>query len=302
MGIESPSEDAHRFDPHAAGTTWALLYYPTQASPADPTLRMKPTLADRAYGVYFFRNRWEDGDDVLVSITADQKHHPKAWDQPEAMQIQAIAFGEPFIGGPAKQRERRFFSTLAVDGKTHAGLDAVEANGKTLAWEPARTGGHVVVAGAEQYRQIGVDHVTRQLMVDFEGADRSIMLATVDRIQSTQAHRYAWQANLGDDRSDGNFTVDAGRESDHPAVTVRAESGAYLKAWVITPDDVKVATDDPLSFQAVGTITDIWVVMLLGEGTPPEAKITGRGLDAKLAIGRTTWHYDRTRDRLVRGR
>ena len=56
-----------------------------------------------------------------------------------------------------------------------------------------------------------------------------------------------------------------------------------MKGWVLHPADAKVKTGDPLQIELKGTDADVWVVMLVGNGAPPQGSITGDGLQGLAA-------------------
>jgi len=300
VGLKSTGEDRDRFDDGRAGATWALLYRPTAFNEIDPRGQMPRTFVDRQRGTMLFRNKWIDGEDVLVSITADALSQPRAWNQPEALSIGIIGFGNTFVGGPGKQANSRYFSTLLVDGKHHDHDADAPVTGKVGSFTPHEHGGYAIVHGGAQYEALDVESVERHLFVDFSNTSGSAVLGVLDRIQSSAEHEYAWQLNVGDDVSDTGLKLADGEEADRTTFTLTGPNGGYLKAWVMTPEDATLELDDPLRVKTTNAITDIWVVMLVGTGEPPTATISGEGLDAAIIVDGATLRYDRNTGRMIR--
>jgi len=300
VGLKSAGDDVQRFDDGRAGAVWALLYRPVDMPETNPAAQMPRSFVDRQRGLMLFRNAWQDDDDVLVTINADAVAQPRAWNQAEALSIGVIGFGNAFIGGPGKQAASRYFSTLLVDGEHRdpAGVD--EATGHAPLLAATEHGGYAIVEGGRQYAALGIESVERHFLVDFANTSGTAMLATLDRIQSAEEHQYAWQINVGDDVSDTALKLTDGREAGRRTFTLTGQNGGYLKAWVMTPRDATLEIDDPLRINTRNTITDIWVVMLVGRGEPPTATIDGEGLDATIIVDGATLRYDRNTGRMIR--
>ncbi len=197
MGPLSPGPEDSRFDPGRDGQVWAMLLYPPDVAEQDPT-RVYPSGITGGAGQVLLRNRWRNQGDVLVSVHADTRHHSHAWDQPETFSIHVLAHGETWLGGPNKLREPQHFSTLLVDGRHARETGGAEDNGvmRRVVFFPL--GALVQMDGGEQYRQLGVKRVERQVLVHFHPNSQDLLLSTLDRVESDEPHTYTWQANLGE--------------------------------------------------------------------------------------------------------
>jgi hypothetical protein len=299
VGLRSQGTDDQRFDDGQAGAVWALLYRPQTLEEADPQQRMPRAFVDRRRGVMMARNQWADENDVLVTITADAANQAHAWNQAEALSIGLVGFDNTFIGGPGKQAASRYFSTLLVDGKHHGNVPANKTTGTVESMDVTDSGGYAIVGGGEQYKSLGIDSVERHLLVDFTHAKNAALIGVLDRIQSAKQHDYAWQLNIGDEVSDTALKLSRGNEEGRTTFTLTGQNGGFLKAWVMTPAEVKLQLDDPLQVITRNTIVDVWVVMLIGQGEAPTAKIQGQGLDASITLNGATMRYDRKAGRMV---
>jgi hypothetical protein len=291
-GIHNPAPALQKFDHARAGTTWALIYYPFTAAIA-PDSSFPPVFADELRGAYFFRNRWQNANDTLVSLMGDFSWHPKAWDQSEALTIGLIANGTRFIGGSGKARDARYFSHLLVDGKT--GMQ--KTTGKQALFEATDRGGYVIVDGGDTYSSLGIDSVKRHLQVEFD-PDGTTLLSTLDRIRDQTAHAYTWQINIGDVQENQDIRISTGQESGLSTFLLRDENDNFVKGWVIHPNAV-VTAGDPLRVTFSGANADIWVTMWVGQGMPPVATRTGTGENTILTIDETQIRYDSVSDRII---
>ncbi|MGB2822237.1 MAG: hypothetical protein WBF17_14730 [Phycisphaerae bacterium] len=291
QGRLAPEPPAEKFDAARAGTVWALLYYPEKLKAKDPTGVCPAGVADDR-GYYFFRNRWKDANDIQVSIMADAHHHGHAWDQPEQLAINLLAYDTRFFGGPVKKRDDKLYSTLLVDGKYNV-EGSTSMTGRKVAFEAGKTGGYAIVDGGALYEALGVEQARRHLLVDFLPGEGGAVLSTLDRITSARKHAYTWQANLGD-----SMKSKTGREAGRPYFLLAGRRG-FVKGWVLHPADAKVSKGGPLRIETAGANADVWVVMLVASGDPPAAAVSGEGLRSTIEVAGRTVTHDAARDRLV---
>jgi hypothetical protein len=298
MGVKAPLEsDAARFDANRAGTVWAILYYPTDVTPKDPT-GVYPAGAADDRGYYFFRSRWKDENDIQTSIMADTVHHGHAWDQPEQLVIGLMAYNTRFFGGPSKKREDKLYSTLLVDGKYNISK-SVRMTGKKVDFQADKTGGYAIVDGGGLYRQLGVSEAKRHMLVEFSKDGSSAIIVTLDMVKSDTEHTYTWQGNLGSEEGDDDIKSSSGKEGGRPTFTLKGRNGGYTKGWVVFPADAEITTGDPLQLSCKGENQNIWVVMVVGRGDQPTAQVSGAGPETKITVGGRTIHYDAKKGKLI---
>lgn len=294
-GELSPGPAESRFDPGRDGQVWALLLYPETSVRLDPT-GVYPSGIRGAAGQVLIRNRWRNHADVQVSIHADARHHSHAWDQPEAMSVHVLAHGETWLGGPGKETDPKFFTTLLVDGR-HAREDGgVAGNGALKRAEFSFDSAFVVVDGGEQYRQLGVKDAERQVLVHFHPESDDLILSTLDRISSDDPHTYTWQANLGEPGEvrrvvrDRRFTP----ALNQPFVFM---GGGWPVCSVVgeLPDkdeaeELRIRYGDPISIERTGSDAELWVQLswrCAGSGFDPAGRILeSPHLEATIQRGR----------------
>jgi hypothetical protein len=303
MGLKAPGKPDEKYDNSDAGFLWALLYYPTGVTPRDPAERREETrsIGDTVCGVYLFRNRWQDGDDILTFICTDLQNH-RAWDKREATQIGLHAHGTMFFGGPCKGLGKgvdnsHTFSRVLIDGRASAGRKSGK-NGKNIAYEPSRQGGYVIAGGGNTYTDMGADLV-RHYLVDFSAGENMAILSTLDRIKAEAEHTYTWNGNLGPHDGDDGIKVSGGEEGGRKTFLLTGHNG-WVKGWVLHPADAQVeASKAPLGITTKGSNADIWIVMVTGSGTAPAGEVSGGGMESTLRVVGKTISYDAGIDRIT---
>jgi hypothetical protein len=297
MGKLSRMPLNRRFDGDRAGAVYALLYYREDVEPRDPTGRM-PVGVGGQRGWHFFRSQWKDDSDLLTSLAAKTQQRSHAWAQPETFAINLLAYNTRFIGGPGKNREQTFYSTLLVDGRYNTDQTA-RATGERGEFEADPQRGYAIVHGGELYRALGAGQAQRHLMNDFS-RPQQVIVATYDRARSGEDRAWTWQANLGDDRGDDGVEAELKPDGDRPGFLLRGRHDSYVRGWVLHPSDARLGRkDDALQIETAGREADILVVMLVGRGEPPAARIEGRGMDTVLHVDGRQVRYDAARGRIV---
>lgn len=298
MGLRSLPRDSQRGTRHREvrdGAAFALSYYPEDVSAKNPTGRIPAGIED-SHGMYVFRNRWADEDDIIVATFADTSEHDKAWDEADAGTLSLYAYGTVFFGGPEKTRENENFSQILVDGV--ARQDGSDTGAKDF-FEAGANGGYVIVDGGQKFSQLGLSSYKRHLLTRFND-DGSGFISTLDKMRSGSSRSYIWQGNLGNHDDDGGVTVTSGTEAGVPVFTLGGRRDGFIKGWVMAPADVSITSaGDPLQIETSGSDVDLWVVMYAGQGTAPTATISGSGLDAEITIGDATLRYDAATDRIA---
>ncbi len=296
-GIKAPGKPTVKFERRRGATIWSLIYYPENVSAADPTGIFPPAVSDEKRGAYFFRSRWQDEKDILISIMADTEGHGNAWDQSEAFQLSLLAYNTRFMGGPGKIFDNpAVFSALLVDGEAQIHQRTI-GNRELFISNP--DGGYVIIDGGEKYTSLGVNDVKRHLLVKFDDNSNTAVLTTLDKIRDEQNHSYTWQLNLGDEQTDAQIRVHLGRENGLNTFVLRGHHHSYLKGWVLSPQEAVVTAVEPLQVNVAAADTDIWIVMIVGQGIAPVAEVTGTGMTTQLKVGDVIVSYDPESDRLI---
>jgi hypothetical protein len=220
MGRLSKAEADWRFDRGRGNTPFALMTYPTGVGAKDPTGVLPKAVADRE-GYIFFRNRWQDENDIQVGLL-NPVRRSGGWSQNEYLNLRLMAFDTRFFGGPGKERGVENYTTLLVDGANGPKRDSrAFVPGQTVAFEPAANGGYAIVDASKYYEAMGVNKAVRHLLVAFSDPKQGeAVLSTLDEIGSTAEHQYTWQANLGPEGAE----LPAADESESKTQTKSARS------------------------------------------------------------------------------
>lgn len=175
------------YDGRRAGTIWAMLYYPDRVEPKAPAVE---AALDGAKGAFFFRNRYRDANDILLSLVSRNDHHSHAWHQAETYQISLMAFDSSFAIGPVKERDVKLYSKPFVDGKP----DVKVGLGRTLSAKATADGGGVVELEAGE--NFGIAQARRRFAVSFPGEGRGV-IEIEDDFSDRVEHDWVWQMRPG---------------------------------------------------------------------------------------------------------
>jgi len=250
MGVKAPYAAADKFDNHRAGTIWSILYYPESNLSMDPTNVFPPAVNDD-HGYYFFRNRWQDENDLLLSLMADSHHHGNAWDQPEVFCINFMGYNNRFFGGPGKKREDKYYSTLLVNDKYNIDK-SVTLMGKTEYWQPNIDGGKLIVNGGNLYEQLGADFAQRHLVVKFL-ENNELVMVLLDTIRASKNNNYTWQANLGSNEGKDSLQISSNHiDKQQVAINIYGRANANLFGWFTSNNIETTNIGDPLQLQVEG--------------------------------------------------
>ncbi len=245
LGPLSGGPPGQRFDPRREGILWALLYYPETVAPVDPGLTFPPAVTGTA-GLTLFRNRWQDENDILLSVHGDTRWHSHAWDQPEALQIQLFAYGARFAAGPEKSREPGRFSSILLNGR-HV-LESARGTVGAIR-EPLETNGdqsRVVLDGGTQYRSLS-GSVQRRVEVRFGPKNRATVVIA-DSWNAPADAMWTWQIVPGR-AANGEERVQASHTG--KAFELRSKGGR-IRGSVASRHPVEIATGEVVAIRAPG--------------------------------------------------
>jgi len=247
---------------------WSFIYYPEKVQVADPDQSFPVVLSEDQYGAWFFRNRWENEDDILFNVMAKSNQHSKGWQDAETFNIGLIAYGSRFFGGPGKKYEAANYSSLLVDGKARI---SAKDTGYIEYFHMNDTGASLGINGGSKYLNLGVDYAKRHVLVEFD-SDSSAIIAIADDLASDDPHIYRWQLNIGDEVGDGDVTVKRGTEKGLPYFLLLGKNG-WVKGWQVQMTTTAYEGDDPLYMETEPTKEALlFTVMITGKGVPPKAK------------------------------
>ena len=230
-----------------------LIAWPAGRAEKRPGDVMDRVTADRQKGGYIFRNRWQDGQDCVVSLFANDNQAGGSWASAQGGTFRINALGEAWAvrgqgyGNGGSGRALPDFSLYQnmVDVAEHYLAGSPQA--RTVFFEPAKDGSGAVSLNMDEIyihsekekvtsgtretwnylgrKDLGI-RALRSLAVDYSGLSGApCLVAVADRIAGTQG-RNTWQMST---------------EREHAVAcegstfTITASSGATLRGTVVAP-------------------------------------------------------------------
>ena len=299
-GVVSPLPPAFKYDQHRAGTTYALLFYPTEGASADPT-GLWPAAIEDSHGAHFFRNRWRDTHDTLGNLMADSDHQPRAWNAEETLAMSLFSNNSLFFHGPATGTSvPTNYTSILVDGARPTSNET----GRRVSFAAGNETADIVVDSGSAYHHLGMAQpIQRQLVVDFRGRrdNGSALFSSFDQFTADQTRTITWHANLTSPRATA-VQLTVGSESGRASFLLSGNGDAYLKGWVMHPANASVTTDGGnLGIHTEAQSGEIWVAWITGEGTPPTGEVTGTGLGSSLTVDGSEVRFNAGSGKVVTG-
>ncbi len=296
MGVNAPYPATEKFDNHRAGTIWSIIYYPVRHKSLDPTGIYPVAVADD-HGYYFFRNRWQDENDIMLSLMADNHHHSHAWDQPEVFCLNLMGYNNRFFGGPGKSRENNQYSTLLINGNYNI-ENSVRLSGATDHWEPMEQGANLIVNGHQLYQALGADFAQRHLALKFLPGNR-MLLVLLDTLQASQPHTYTWQGNLGDNAGNDSLITEVLPDSKAPvSIKISGRNQAHLYGWFFNENAHLNDGEDPLRVSFKGDTAALISIFWLGQEKRPSLEKQVNGTLTQYRIGNQVIIYDQQNNQI----
>jgi hypothetical protein len=126
MGRLSKAEADRRFDSHRGNTPFSLILYPAGVEPKDPTGVLPKAVADRD-GYIFFRNRWQDENDIQVGLL-NPVRRSGGWAQNEYLNLRLMVITalvvspSPFVSVRGSTASYRFIGSRCAKNATECAI------------------------------------------------------------------------------------------------------------------------------------------------------------------------------------
>ena len=262
--------------------TWPLeavylfLNYPLDVAPRNPAEVLPRAIQDRQKGYCVFRNRWQDEDDFVAAVLLNSQNLARSGTEAGAFRIWGL--GERWA---VQRRPGLRTSQNVVQGPTEEGwFEAQRAHFQAF----PDGSGSVSMATRETYLAVIAYHkrpigppiaATRCFAADYSGASGAPGLFVV--VDKRPAGKGTWVMST----SPGYKITTSDR-----GFTITAPSGATMVGTFISPAAVQVSVSPvDAAVQAVPSGEgDFFVVMTVQKGPPPEVKVEGQGLAAKVTV------------------
>jgi len=227
-----------------------FLNWPEALAERNPADTMDRVVVDRQKGGYVFRNRWQDGDDCVVSVFANDNQAGGSWTSCEGGTFRINALGAAFAvrgqgygnGGSGRELPDFCLHQNMVDVAEHHIGGSPQA--KTVCFEPQQDGSGVVGLNMdeiyihhEKQRQgrnnwatlrtvdLGI-RARRCIAVDYSGRSGApCLVAVADRLTGTKGSN-TWQMS-----TEGDHAVTVAGNT----FTIKAGNGAALRGTIVSP-------------------------------------------------------------------
>lgn len=252
------------------GRELTILTYP-DSDPVNPESvpSLQEAMLDDEKGAFFFRNRHEDADDVLVGVF-NRNTVEAGW---EAMET----FGLPILGLAArwtvmgeKPGNPWRMSKPLKDGQPEPST----GEGITVASHrlPGQGGGYVELDASGNYEVLTAQ---RSMLVDMtERDDVHTVIALHDTFEDDNSHEWTWQLPIGPGVQPTMLQDEGGLRT-----FVYRRQGAWMKGWFIPEPNqqVWINPNQTRRMQAITTdrVASFRLVLALGRGAEIAAARSG---------------------------
>ncbi len=248
---------------------WLFVNYPldpvtggTTIEPEHPETNFPKTYQAMGKGMYLFRNRWRDSDDIVFQIYA--RHETGGgWSQQNAAALRLYGFGREWARTTTGRGAERWLDSVVLLPDNLCSEGGV---GRTLSWAASADGsGHVSVDLNAVYVQIvgrakeawerqrkltarglGVDESElspmtedpllrgmRAVAVDYSGrCGAPALMVVVDRIEAGGRRQWLWHLP-----AEGDLRTEVLPDG---YSFLASQNGASLKGTFVAPSDVKI--------------------------------------------------------------
>ncbi len=254
---------------------YALANYPFGVKEKNPHEVLPHAVLDRHHGYFATRKQWKDADDLLavMHLKSTVRHYVHQANPAGSIRIvgfdrllaQIVKVEMPgattMLGGLGGQVEQ--FGALPDGSATvSACLDQAYLKDSGKGQPPADAG----------------IRATRAFAVDYsEASGAAGLYAVIDRIKG--GGKKTWRmTGAGDVKVSGKTFTVAGRD------------GVTLRGHVIVPAGAAIKADR--RGVAVTGGDEFFVVMTVTRGDPPAVKASGKGLAAKVRVGKRSLRFD----------
>jgi hypothetical protein len=152
----------------------------------------------------------------------------------------------------------------------------------------------------------------RSIALDFSGKSGApCLMAVVDKVSGGKSKVWTWQIDHAGKRRKNEPTALDQTTVEGNTFTVARPDGATLFATLVAPESVKLeakllqttmrggagsSAGKTLEKPIYGVFAtgggEFFCIATIGRGTPPEIRVQGKGLDARVAVGRQTVRFD----------
>jgi hypothetical protein len=293
-----------------------FLHYPLDLEPLPPSEGMPRSWRADTFGFYVWRCGWEGGTEFLAQVFA--KAAPVyGWNHPNAASFTLRGLGHDWTTAPTSRNGAReqYSVVLLPDDEINQG-----SCGRIIHYEARQDGSGAIsidmgdvyaapspglydkmlVRHARRLRPSGITGL-RAFAYDYSGTSGApALVVIVDRIAGGGKRLWTWQRPTGAtvEARAGGFTL---RQGD---ATLRATFVAPAGVPVAAPGPEDVQVGDPrhgfhgtvdwIKAASPGGAGDdgFFVILTIQRGEPPEVRVEGEGLAARVTVGGQAVRFD----------
>jgi hypothetical protein len=251
---------------------YAFVNYPMGITPQHPSKVLSRVLVDSQKGFYSFRNNWQDEGDFIASIYLKKEPLGSSWSFPDAGSFRIWGLGGRWAVAGASINSREAENVLVAP-------QLANPSAQPIFFQSRPDGSGIVSLEAGNW--------LRSFAADYSGTSGAPgLFAIADRLEGKEAATWVMHVE-GKVELHGN------------AFKILATSGATMRGVFIAPSLVKLSLKkerESTTIFATGG-QEYFVIMTVQKGQAQPVKVSGKGLQSIIEVGRQRISFDR--DRLV---
>lgn len=179
------------WDTSSGNGLWSLLFYPNDLAEQNPSAVWGKTYQDPSYGVYVFRNRYQDANDFVLQTHGNYRLNLGGHDGPDALSFRIYGLGVPWTVGSGRTTDPRGQTTLfPADPETVTSMTKRLVPSLVDKFLRANGDGYTVMN--IDTSDTGVDNQTRRIVTDYSGASGAPGFFVVSDASNNGSH---WRLN-----------------------------------------------------------------------------------------------------------
>jgi len=210
------------WDSASGNGLYSLLFYPADLEEKNPADVWGRTWKDDAFGMFIFRNRFQDGDDFVLQTVAKLRPAFGGHEGRDALSFRLWGLGVPWAVGSGRTSDQRG-QTSVFPGDPEDGTTPPRGLVPSVRSSFLRRNGDGYVVMHIVLSDTGVSEQTRRIVTDFSGESGAPALVLVS--DSSEDGRF-WRMNTPDFN-----TITTGPNS----FTITSPQGSRLDATILWP-------------------------------------------------------------------
>jgi autotransporter-associated beta strand protein len=179
------------WDTSSGNGLWSLLFYPNDLAEQNPAAAWGKTYQDPSYGVYVFRNRYQDENDFVMQTHGNFRLNAGGHNGPDALSFRIYGLGVPWTVGSGRTTNPQGQTTLfPADPTTISGMTKRLVPSLVDKFLRANGDGYTIMN--IDTSDTGVDNQTRRIVTDYSSASGAPGFFVVSDSSNNGTH---WRLN-----------------------------------------------------------------------------------------------------------